>query len=47
MSAVDRLVEKAMAAARAAEKQSGTLTPLASLFQLEPASGQHLERNVA
>ncbi|MEA9566078.1 MULTISPECIES: hypothetical protein [unclassified Xanthomonas] len=43
MSAVDRLVEKAMAAARAMEKQSGTLTQ----FQLEPASGQHLERNVA
>ncbi|MEA9557076.1 hypothetical protein VC273_14500 [Xanthomonas nasturtii] len=47
MSTVDRLVEKAMAAARAMEKQSGTLTQLVSLFQLEPASRQHLERNVA
>ncbi|WP_372365911.1 MULTISPECIES: hypothetical protein [unclassified Xanthomonas] len=47
MSAADRLVEKAMAAARAMETQSGTLTQLVSLFQLEPASGQHLKRNVA
>ncbi len=41
------LVEEAMAAARAMEKQSSTLTQLVSLFQLEPATTQHLERHVA
>ncbi|WP_337922870.1 methyl-accepting chemotaxis protein [Xanthomonas citri] len=38
------LVEEAMAAARAMEKQSSTLTQLVSLFQLEPATAQHLEK---
>ncbi|OOW69161.1 chemotaxis protein [Xanthomonas axonopodis pv. melhusii] len=41
------LVEEAMAAARAMEKQSSTLTQLVSLFQLEPATTQHLEKHVA
>ncbi len=41
------LVEEAMAAARAMEKQSSTLTQLVSLFQLEPASVQQLDRDVA
>ncbi|MGQ5275312.1 methyl-accepting chemotaxis protein [Xanthomonas arboricola pv. corylina] len=41
------LVEEAMAAARAMEKQSSTLTQLVSLFQLQPASAPQLEREVA
>ena len=41
------LVEEAMAAARAMEKQAGTLTQLVSLFQLEPATEQQVERHVA
>ncbi|MCS3747621.1 methyl-accepting chemotaxis protein [Xanthomonas arboricola] len=41
------LVEEAMAAARAMEKQSSTLTQLVSLFQLEPASVPQLDRDVA
>ncbi|CAE6837033.1 hypothetical protein XAC301_38780 [Xanthomonas arboricola pv. corylina] len=41
------LVEEAMAAARAMEKQSSTLTQLVSLFQLQPASTPQLEREVA
>ncbi|PPU51687.1 methyl-accepting chemotaxis protein [Xanthomonas arboricola] len=41
------LVEEAMAAARAMEKQSSTLTQLVSLFQLQPASAPQLEKEVA
>ncbi|CAD0353658.1 Methyl-accepting chemotaxis protein II [Xanthomonas hortorum pv. pelargonii] len=41
------LVEEAMAAARAMEKQSSTLTQLVSQFQLEPATEQQLVRHVA
>ncbi|WAH63872.1 methyl-accepting chemotaxis protein [Xanthomonas hortorum] len=41
------LVEEAMAAARAMEKQSSTLTQLVSQFQLAPATEQQLVRHVA
>ncbi|ETC85775.1 methyl-accepting chemotaxis protein [Xanthomonas hortorum pv. carotae str. M081] len=41
------LVEEAMAAARAMEQQSSTLTQLVSQFQLAPATEQQLVRHVA